>query len=42
MLNVLRTETGKMVIDNKSLKKVNWQKIGQTAAKIGKFIMMLI
>lgn len=42
VLNVLRTEPGKMVIDNKSLKKVNWQKIGQVAGKIGKFLMMLI
>ncbi len=42
VLNVLRTEPGKMVIDNKSLKKVNWQKIGQIAGKIGKFLMMLI
>jgi len=42
MINVLRTETGKMVIDNNSLKKVNWGKIGQTAAKIGKFLLMLI
>lgn len=42
VLDVLRTEPGKMVIDNKSLKKVNWQKIGQVAGKIGKFLMMLI
>lgn len=42
VLNVLRTEPGKMVIDNKSLKKVNWQKIGEVAGKIGKFLMMLI
>ncbi len=42
VLNVLRTEPGKMVIDNKSLKKVNWQKIGQVAGKIGKFLLMLI
>lgn len=42
MLNVIKAETGKLVIDNKSLKKVNWGKIGQTAAKIGKFLLMLI
>jgi hypothetical protein len=42
VLNVLRTEPGKMVIDNKSLKKVNWQKIGQVAGKVGKFLLMLI
>lgn len=42
VLNVLKAESGKLVIDNKSLKKVNWQKIGQVAGKIGKFLMMLI
>ncbi len=42
MINVLKTETGKMVIDNASLKKINWGKIGETAAKIGKFLLMLI
>lgn len=41
-LNVIKAEQGKLVIDNKSLKKVNWQKIGQIAGKIGKFLMMLI
>ena len=42
MINVLKTETGKMVIDNASLKKINWGKIGETVAKIGKFLLMLI
>mgnify|MGYP005855661643 CR=1 FL=1 len=42
VLNVLKAESGKLVIDNKSLKKVNWQKIGQVSGKIGKFLMMLI
>ncbi|MCX7861587.1 MAG: hypothetical protein N2449_01165 [Bacteroidales bacterium] len=42
VLNVLRTEPGKMVIDNNSLKKVNWKKIGEVAGKIGKFLLMLI
>jgi len=42
VLNVIKAESGKLVIDNKSLKKVNWQKIGQVAGKIGKFLMMLI
>ncbi len=42
MLNVIKADTGKLVVDNKSLKKVNWQKIGQTATKIGKFLMMFI
>ncbi len=41
-LNVIKAEQGKLVIDNKSLKKVNWQKIGQIAGKVGKFLMMLI
>jgi len=42
VLNVIKTEKGKIVVDNKSLKKVNWQKIGQVAGKIGKFLLMLV
>jgi len=41
-LDILRTEPGKIVLDNKNIKKVNWQKIGKTAASIGKFLMMFI
>lgn len=42
VLDVLNGANGKLVIDNKNLKKVNWGKIGTTAAKIGKFLLMLI
>lgn len=42
MLNVIKAESGKIVIDNESIKKVNWGKIGQTVSKIGKFLLMLI
>ncbi len=42
MLNVVKTETGKITIDNESVKKVNWGKIGDIAGKIGKFLLMLI
>lgn len=42
MLNVIKAESGRIVIDNESVKKVNWGKIGQTVAKIGKFLLMLI
>jgi len=41
-LNILRTEPGKIVLDNKNIKKVNWGKIAKTAGAIGKFIMMFI
>jgi hypothetical protein len=42
VLDVISADKGKIVIDNKNLKKVNWQKIGNTAAKIGKFLLMLL
>ncbi|MCX7954925.1 MAG: hypothetical protein N3A01_07020 [Bacteroidales bacterium] len=42
ILNVIKAENGKITIDTPSAKKVNWQKIGDTAAKIGKFLLMLI
>jgi len=41
-LNVLRTEPGKIVLDEKNIKKINWGKIAQTAGTIGKFLMMFI
>ena len=42
MLNVIKTEAGRIVIDNESIKKVNWGKIGQSVAKFGKFLLMLL
>jgi hypothetical protein len=42
MINVLKAETGKITIDNQSVKKINWTKIGQTVSKIGKFLLMLV
>jgi hypothetical protein len=42
MLNVIKAEAGRIVIDNESVKKVNWSKIGETVAKIGKFLLILI
>jgi len=42
MLNVIKAESGKIVIDNQSVKKINWGKIGETVAKVGKFLLMLI
>jgi len=42
VVDLLSAENGKFVIDNSNLKKVNWGKIGSTAAKIGKFLLMLI
>lgn len=42
VLDVLSAQKGKIVIDNKSVKKVNWAKVGATAAKIGKFLLLLI
>ena len=37
-----KMSSGKIVISNDSIKKVNWVKIGQTAATVGKFLMMFI
>jgi hypothetical protein len=42
VLDVLDAKNGKIVIDNASVKKVNWAKIGKTAGAIGKILMMLI
>ena len=42
IINVIKAETGKITIDNASVKKVNWSKIGQIAGKVGKFLLMLI
>jgi len=41
-IDVLRTEPGKIVLDDKNLKKINWGKIVNTAASIGKFLMLFI
>lgn len=41
-LNILRTEPGKIVLDNNNIKKINWEKIAKAAGSIGKFIMMFI
>lgn len=42
IVDLISAGTGKLVIDNNNLKKVNWEKIGTTAAKIGKFLLMFI
>ncbi|OPZ95671.1 MAG: hypothetical protein BWY70_01944 [Bacteroidetes bacterium ADurb.Bin408] len=42
LLDVVRTEPGKIVLNNTNIKKVNWAKIAQKAGAIGKFIMMFI
>lgn len=41
-IDILRTEPGKIVLDNKNVKKINWNKIAKTAGTIGKFLMMFI
>lgn len=41
-LDILRTEPGKIILDSKNIKKVNWGKIAKTAGSIGKFLMMFI
>jgi len=41
-LDILRTEPGKIVLDNKNIRKINWDKIAKTAGTIGKFLMMFI
>jgi hypothetical protein len=42
VLDVLDSKDGKIVLANDAIKKVNWGKIGKTAASIGKFLLMLI
>jgi hypothetical protein len=42
VLDVLDSKDGKIIISDVAAKKVNWSKIGKTAATIGKFLMMLI
>ena len=42
IINVIKAETGKITIDNESVKKINWSKIGNIAGKVGKFLLMLI
>ena len=37
-----KLSTGKIVISNDTVKKINWSKIGNTAATIGKILMMFI
>jgi hypothetical protein len=41
VINVLQADGGKITVDT-SRSKINWAKIGRTAAKIGKFLLMLI
>ena len=41
VINVLEAEGGKIRVDT-TKSKINWAKIGRTAAKIGKFLLMLI
>jgi hypothetical protein len=42
VLDVLDSSNGKITISDDAVKKVNWSKIGKTAAGIGKFLLMLI
>jgi hypothetical protein len=44
VLNVIQDKmsTGKIVISADSVKKVNWAKVGATAAKVGKILMMFL
>ncbi|MFN6944740.1 MAG: LPP20 family lipoprotein [Cytophagaceae bacterium] len=42
IVDIARTEPGKLVVADTSKSKVNWSKIGSTAAKIGKFLLMLL
>lgn len=42
LIDVLRTEPGKIVIDEKNSKRINWKRIIDTAGSIGKFLMLFI
>jgi hypothetical protein len=42
IIDVIDSKDGKIVINNESVKKINWSKIGKTAATIGKYLLMLI
>lgn len=42
VIDVISAENGKIVIDNKHVKKIDWKKVGSVAASIGKFLLMFI
>jgi hypothetical protein len=42
VIDVIDSKDGKIVINNESAAKINWSKIGKTAATVAKFLMMLI
>jgi hypothetical protein len=42
IIDVISSKDGKIVINNDSARKINWGKIGKTAASVAKFLMMLI
>ena len=42
IIDVIKAQDGKLVVNEITKKKINWQKIGNIASKIGKFLLMLI
>ena len=42
VIDVINSSNGKITIGDDAVKKINWGKIGKTAASIGKFLLMLI
>jgi hypothetical protein len=42
IIDVIEAQAGKLVVPEKVAQKINWKKIGGTAAKIGSFLMMLL
>jgi len=41
-LNVFRAEPGRIVLDDKNIKKINWNKFAQKEGSIDKFLILLI
>jgi hypothetical protein len=42
VIDIVETQPGKLVVANASKSKINWSKVGNTAAKVGKFLLMLL
>jgi hypothetical protein len=42
VIDIIQSHSGRFVVPDNVAKKINWRKIGETAAKVGSFLLMLI
>jgi hypothetical protein len=42
VIDIIQSHSGRFIVPDNVAKKVNWKKIGETAAKVGSFLLMLI